>query len=101
MREFESLLLRQIKSDILSGFIFLFNYIFNKTRTLSSMCDGLPLGRGARTYNRILRSKDKAKPCRVSPSAPIKPEFLLQVAIICFLWYNNVIVKKVRVDNDF
>ena len=29
----ESLLLRQIKSDILSGFIFLFNYIFNKTRT--------------------------------------------------------------------
>ena len=50
------------------AFFFCFAIIENWDSNSSSMCDGLPLGRGARTYNRILRSKDKAKPCRVSPT---------------------------------
>ena len=37
------------------------------------MCDGLPKAEEHGHINRILRSKDKAEPCRVSPSAPIKP----------------------------
>ena len=46
--------------------------------------------------NRILRSKDKAEPCRVSPSAPIKPIH----HPMCGFYFFVLIFERLELDSS-